>query len=152
MMPLLGSSAAETITPSSPAIMLLFAAVMMATYVGVAIERFHKTVAALCGACVLVALGLALDVFEYEKIYEFLEEDLNIFGVIIGTGILVDVTGSSGLFHFLSMLIVRATGGRATLLFLAICGLQRIQCITPAFKLCIAAFKIVMKSCRYIFE
>ena len=81
--------------------MLLFATVMMATYVGVAAERFHKTVAALCGAAVLVVLGLALGLFQYDKIYDFLKEDLNIFGVIIGTGILVDVVGRSGLFHFL---------------------------------------------------
>ena len=71
--------------------MLLFAAVMCATYVGVAIERFHKTVAALCSAAVLVSLGLGLHLFGYVKIYDFLKEDLNIFGVIIGTGILVDV-------------------------------------------------------------
>ena len=50
--------------------MLLFAAIMMATYVGVAVERFHKTVAALSGAVVLVALSLALGLFEYPKVYE----------------------------------------------------------------------------------
>ena len=112
---------AAPIQPASPGIMLLFAAVMMATYVGVAIERFHKTVAALCGAVVLVALSLALGLFEYPKIYDILEEDLNIFGVIIGTGILVDVIGKSGLFHFLGMWIVRLTGGRASTLFLTLC-------------------------------
>ena len=101
---LLASSIDETpIEPASAGIMLLFAAVMMATYVGVAIERFHKTVAALCGAAVLVSLGLGLGLFEYPKIYDFLKEDLNIFGVIIGTGILVDVVGKSGLFHFISI-------------------------------------------------
>ena len=114
-MHLLASTIDEApIEPASAGVMLLFAAVMMATYVGVAIERFHKTVAALCGAAVLVVLALGLDLFEYPKIYDFLEEDLNIFGVIIGTGILVDVVGKSGLFHFLSMWIVRLTGGRAS--------------------------------------
>ena len=120
-MQLLASSMEETIEPASAGIMLLFAAVMMATYVGVAVERFHKTVAALCGAAVLVSLGLGLGLFEYPKVYEFLKEDLNIFGVIIGTGILVDVVGKSGLFHFLSMWIVRLTGGRASALFLTLC-------------------------------
>ena len=92
---------AAPIIPSSPWIMLLFAAIMLASYVGVAIEPMHKTVAALCGATVLIGLSLALNLFEYEKIYEILEEDLNIFGVIIGTGILVDVIGKSGLFLIL---------------------------------------------------
>ena len=108
MMQLLASGVDDApIGRSSPGIMLLFAAVMLATYVGVAVERFHKTVAALCGAVVLIALSLMLGLFEYPKVYDFIEEDLNIFGVIIGTGILVDVTGKSGLFHFLSIWIVR---------------------------------------------
>lgn len=118
----LASSADESpIEPASSGVMLLFAAVMCATYVGVAVERFHKTVAALCGAAVLVTLGLFLGLFEYPKVYDFLKEDLNIFGVIIGTGILVDVVGKSGLFHFLSMWIVRLTGGSAGKLFLTLC-------------------------------
>ena len=84
-LPLLASSVeGAPITPSSPWIMVLFAAIMLATYVGVAIEPMHKTVAALCGAVVLISLSLALGLFEYGKIYEMLEEDLNIFGVIIG--------------------------------------------------------------------
>lgn len=121
-MHLIAAGIEETpIEPQSAGIMLLFAAVMMATYVGVAVERFHKTVAALCGAAVLVALSLALGLYEYPKIYDFLKEDLNIFGVIIGTGILVDVVGKSGLFHFISMYIVRFTGGRAATLFLTLC-------------------------------
>ena len=41
------ASSVESIEPESAGVMLLFAAVMMATYVGVAVERFHKTVAAL---------------------------------------------------------------------------------------------------------
>ena len=102
---------------SSPAwVMGLFGLIMLLTYVGVAYERFHKTVAALCGAAVLTALSLTLGVFaEYEAIHEHLARDLNVFGVIIGTGILVEVTGRSGLFHFLSMLIVRGTGGQVQL-------------------------------------
>jgi len=36
--------------PSSPGIMLLFVVGMLLTYVGVAHERFHKTVAALLGS------------------------------------------------------------------------------------------------------
>ena len=151
---LLASSVDESpIEPASAGVMLLFAAVMCATYVGVAIERFHKTVAALCGAAVLVVLGLALHLFEYEKIYEFLKEDLNIFGVIIGTGILVDVVGKSGLFHFLSMYIVRFTGGSASKLFLTLCVVTflfvAVLTIVPAMLILSSLVLVICRSLDY---
>ncbi|MEM9827793.1 MAG: ArsB/NhaD family transporter [Planctomycetota bacterium] len=133
--------------------MLLFAAVMVATYVGVAVERFHKTVAALCGAAVLVALGLFLDLFPYETIYDFLKEDLNIFGVIIGTGILVDVVGKSGLFHFISMWIVRLTGGRTTTLYVTLClvtfAFVSVLTIVPAMLILSSLVLVICKSLGY---
>ncbi|WP_372723188.1 ArsB/NhaD family transporter [Novipirellula sp.] len=153
-MDLLASAVEETpIEPASAGIMLLFAAVMMATYVGVAIERFHKTVAALCGAAVLVVLGIALDLFPYPKIYDFLKEDLNIFGVIIGTGILVDVVGKSGLFHFLSMWIVRLTGGQASKLYLTLCLVTflfvSVLTIVPAMLILSSLVLVICRSLDY---
>ncbi|KAA1261849.1 Arsenical pump membrane protein [Rubripirellula obstinata] len=154
MMHLLASAIEETpIEPASTGIMLLFAAIMMATYVGVAVERFHKTVAALCGAVVLVALSLWLGVYEYPKIYEFLKEDLNIFGVIIGTGILVDVVGKSGLFHFISMWIVRLTGGQAQTLFLTLCVVTfvfvAVLTIVPAMLILSSLVLVICRSLNY---
>jgi Na+/H+ antiporter NhaD/arsenite permease-like protein len=154
MMQLLAATIEETpIEPASAGVMLLFAAVMMATYVGVAVERFHKTVAALCGATVLVVLSLALGLFEYPKIYDFLKEDLNIFGVIIGTGILVDVVGKSGLFHFLSMWIVRLTGGRASALFLTLCVVTflfvAVLTIVPAMLILSSLVLVICRSLNY---
>ncbi|MFK8114487.1 MAG: ArsB/NhaD family transporter [Rubripirellula sp.] len=151
---LLASGIDETpIEPAATWIMLLFATIMMATYVGVAVERFHKTVAALCGAAVLVALGLCLGLFEYPKIYDFLKEDLNIFGVIIGTGILVDVVGKSGLFHFISMWIVRLTGGRASTLFLTLCLVTfvfvAVLTIVPAMLILSSLVLVICRSLNY---
>lgn len=141
------------IEPASAGVMLLFAAVMMATYVGVAVERFHKTVAALCGAAVLVVLGLLLDLFPYPKIYDFLKEDLNIFGVIIGTGILVDVVGKSGLFHFISMWIVRLTGGQASALFMTLCVVTfvfvAVLTIVPAMLILSSLVLVICRSLDY---
>ena len=126
---------------------------MMATYVGVAVERFHKTVAALCGAAVLVILGITLDIFEYEKVYDFLKEDLNIFGVIIGTGILVDVVGKSGLFHFVSMWIVRLTGGQANRLFMTLCFVTflfvSVLTIVPAMLILSSLVLVICRSLGY---
>ncbi|MGB7324389.1 MAG: SLC13 family permease, partial [Rubripirellula sp.] len=153
-MHLLASAIEETpIEPQSAGIMLLFAAVMMATYVGVAAERFHKTVAALCGAIVLVALSVMLGLFEFPKVYDFLKEDLNIFGVIIGTGILVDVVGKSGLFHFISMWIVRLTGGRAATLFLTLCIVTfvfvAVLTIVPAMLILSSLVLVICRSLGY---
>ena len=150
----LASAVEETpIEPASPWIMILFAAIMLATYVGVAIEPLHKTVAALCGAVVLVILSLALGLFEYDKIYDMLEEDLNIFGVIIGTGILVDVIGKSGLFHFISMWIVRFTGGRASTLFLTLCVVTfvfvAVLTIVPAMLILSSLVLVICRSLNY---
>ena len=139
--------------------MIVFAVGMLLTYVGVAYERMHKTLAALVGAGLLTLLALNLDwfgqrpLFEYHEIYEILQKDLNIFGVIIGTGILVDVTGKSGLFHFLSMLIVRATGGRAAALFFALSGLTflfvAVLTIVPAMLILSSLALVICRSLDY---
>ena len=152
--PLLASAIEDTpIEPAAAWVMILFAVVMMATYVGVAVERFHKTVAALCGAAVLVGLGLVLDLFPYERVYDFLKEDLNIFGVIIGTGILVDVVGKSGLFHFISMWIVRLTRGRAAILFLTLClvtfAFVSVLTIVPAMLILSSLVLVICRSLDY---
>jgi len=145
--------AAQTHEPASLMIMVLFVVIMLLTYLGVAHEKLHKTVAALLGASVLVLLAVVLSVIEYPSIYKILAKDLNVFGVIVGTGILVDVTGRSGLFHFLSMLIVRATGGRATYLFLAVCGLTfvfvALLTIVPAMLILCSLVLVMCRSLDY---
>ncbi|MEM6779932.1 MAG: ArsB/NhaD family transporter [Planctomycetota bacterium] len=153
-MTFLAASLTEMPIDSSPAwVMILFATIMMATYVGVALERYHKTVAALTGAAVLVVLSIALGLFEYPKVYEFLKEDLNIFGVIIGTGILVDVVGKSGLFHFISIWIVRATGGQANRLFLTLCVVTflfvSVLTIVPAMLILSSLVLVICRSLGY---
>lgn len=151
---LMGASLNEMPTTSSPPwVMLLFTTVMMLTYVGVAVERFHKTVAALCGAAILVAMGVAMGLFKYPKVYDFLKEDLNIFGVIIGTGILVDVVSKSGLFHFISMWIVRLTGGQANRLFLTLCVVTflfvSVLTIVPAMLILSSLVLVICRSLGY---
>ncbi|MCO6044687.1 ArsB/NhaD family transporter [Aeoliella sp. ICT_H6.2] len=134
--------------------MILFALGMIATYVGVALDSFHKTVAALAGAVVLVPLALILGVLpNYDATYEILSHDLNIFGVIIGTGILVDVTGRSGLFHFFSILMVKATGGRASALYFAICTLTflfvAVLTIVPAMLILSSLVLVICRKLDY---
>lgn len=136
-----------------PVVMAVFVAVMLVTYLGVAYERLHKTIAALIGGGVLALIAIYWGVYEYEHIYDFIAEDLNVFGVIIGTGILVDVVGKSGLFHFLSMLIVRATGGQAAKLYLAICALTfvfvSLLTIVPAVLIMSSLVLVICRSLGY---
>jgi Na+/H+ antiporter NhaD/arsenite permease-like protein len=152
MLELLGEQAGSH-SQAAPAVMIVFALGMLATYAGIALDRFHKTVVALLGAGLLTLLALALGLFEYPAIYEFLKKDLNVFGVIIGTGILVDVTGKSGLFHFLSMQIVRVTDGQAARLFLAICGLTfafvAVLTIVPAMLIVSSLVLVICRNLDY---
>lgn len=133
--------------------MLVYVALMMVTYIAIAYERLHKTVVALGGAAVLVAISVATGLFEYEHVYRILEEDLNIFGVIIGTGILVDVVGQSGLFHFLSIWIVRFTRGRTAPLFVALCLLTflfvALLTIVPAMLILSSLTLVICRSLGY---
>ncbi|QDT36124.1 ArsB/NhaD family transporter [Stratiformator vulcanicus] len=150
------AAATEAATSSlvgQPWVMLTFAIGMLFTYVGVAVDQLHKTVAALAGAALLVLLAIFLGLFEYEQIYKILEHDLNIFGVIVGTGILVDVIGRSGLFHLLAMRIVRATGGKASTLYFAICGLTfvfvAVLTIVPAMLILGSLVFVICRSLDY---
>ena len=60
-MPLLAD---QTHEPASLVIMVVFVAIMLLTYLGVAHEKMHKTVAALLGAGVLVLLAVILSVID----------------------------------------------------------------------------------------
>lgn len=150
---LLASGPANQHEPSSHGVMLLFAFIMMITYVGVAYERFHKTVAAFCGAIVMVALGVWMGVFPYHEVYEFLKEDLNIFGVIIGTGILVEVVGKSGLFHVVGLQFVRVVGGKASRLYFSMCALTfvfvSVLTIVPAMMILSTLVFIICRTLGY---
>ncbi len=99
-------------------VMAIFAAIMILTYIGIAYERIHKTTAALIGAGTAILLGVSLGLFPYGTVYDVLKDDLNIIGVIVGTGILVGITSRSGLFQFIGIKIVKATGGDKIRLFL----------------------------------
>ncbi|QDT15145.1 ArsB/NhaD family transporter [Alienimonas californiensis] len=146
--------------PAPGWVMTLFAVGMLLTYAGVAFDRLHKTVAALGGALVMVLLALNMQWLgeeplfaEYGDLYEVLSGELNIFAVIIGTGILVDVVGKSGLFHFISIWIVRLTHGRAGALWLAISlltfALVAVLTTVPATLILCSLVLVICRSLEY---
>ncbi|MEQ8764674.1 MAG: ArsB/NhaD family transporter [Planctomycetota bacterium] len=105
---------------ATPLLMGVFALVMVGTYVLIATEKIHKTLAAAAGALIVLVLGVWTGVFPYGDLYQFVAKDLNVLGVIIGTSVLVEVVGNSGLFHFIAIRIVKATGGDPRRLFTAL--------------------------------
>ncbi|MBA3590582.1 MAG: hypothetical protein H0W38_13580 [Methylibium sp.] len=60
--------------------MLLIGIVLVVTFALIALERLHKTLAAVLGAVVAVALALLLGVFggehPYQRVHDFIEHDL----------------------------------------------------------------------------
>lgn len=104
-----------------PLVMGLLGAIMVGTYVLIATGRMHKLTAALLGALVCTALGLATGVIgDYRLIHTILAENINVLGVIVGTSILVDISGRSGLFQFLAIKIAKRAHGDPRLLFTAL--------------------------------
>lgn len=108
-----GAVPAAAARPVGP--MIAIGLVLLVTFAFIAFDWLHKTVAALAGAIVAVALALALGVFggerPYERVHDFLHHDLGVLGVIIGTSIIVAIASASGLFHFVAIRIVKATRG-----------------------------------------
>ncbi len=104
--------------------MILIGLVMAATFALIAFNVLHKMVAALLGAIVAVVLALALGVYHgevpYQTVHHFIAHDLSVIGVIVGTSVLVEIARSSGLFHFIAVKLVKATGGDPRRLFPAI--------------------------------
>lgn len=132
---------------------ILFGGLMLLTYGLIAFEVLHKTVAALVGALVMVALAVAVGVLKpYWHVYEILGHDLNILAVIIGTSLLVDLAGQSGLFHFLAIKIVKRTGGHPLRLFLAlqllVFGFAALLTIVPAMLIVSGLTIVICKSLR----
>jgi Na+/H+ antiporter NhaD/arsenite permease-like protein len=98
---------------------------MVTTYVVVAFEWMHKSIAAMVGAAAAVIAALAFGLFPihegdtkaYQHVHHIIGHELGVIGVIIGTSILVDVASHSGLFHFIAVKIVKQTKGDPNSLF-----------------------------------
>lgn len=110
-----GPAVAET--SSRPVLpMVVLGLVLTATFLCIAFEWLHKTVAALLGAVTAVPLALLMGVYQgerpYDAVHDFIHHDLAVIGVIVGTSIIVTIAGDSGLFHFLAVRLVKLTGGR----------------------------------------
>ena len=106
--------------PAAVLPMVVIGAILVATFAAIAFEWLHKTLAALLGAIAAIVAALMLGVFHgehpYESVHEFIGHDLGVIGVIVGTSILVEIAGASGLFHFIAIKLVKLTRGKPAVL------------------------------------
>lgn len=109
------TSIPDIITPKPILPMVLIGGILAVTFAVIAFEWLHKTVAALLGAIMAVAVALVLNVYggeqPYLAVHEFLHHDLGVLGVIVGTSIIVTIASESGLFHFMAVRLLKLTGG-----------------------------------------
>jgi Na+/H+ antiporter NhaD/arsenite permease-like protein len=129
MIALLGATEAAAVAavdkPWLP--MVVLGVIMTLTYLVIAFDWMHKSLAALVGAICCIIAALALGVFVNEQghsaydqaVHDIIGHDIGVIGVIIGTSVLVEIVSRSGLFHFLAVKIVKLTRGDAGLLLIA---------------------------------
>lgn len=120
----------DAVAPDKPVLpMIVLGTLMTVTYVAIAFDWLHKSLAAMLGAVAVVAADMLLGVFRdtpghpaYQRaVHEVIGHDLGVIGVIVGTSVLVEIAGRSGLFHFLAIKIVKQTQGDPGRLFLLLC-------------------------------
>jgi len=122
----LGDAPAAVAKPALP--MIVLGTIMSLTYLAIALDWLHKSLAAMLGALLCVAFALAMGVFKDERghsaydraVHDIIGHDIGVIGVIIGTSVLVEIAARSGLFHFVAIKIVKWTHGDAKLLLLAV--------------------------------
>jgi Na+/H+ antiporter NhaD/arsenite permease-like protein len=87
---------------------MLAGGIFLAIYALIVTERIHRTLAALLGAVVVIALGLISqhDAFSAEVV------DFNVIFLLAGMMIIANILGKTGLFQWLAVEAVRRAQGR----------------------------------------
>ena len=84
-------------------------AIFAAAYLFIASEKVDKTIAAMLGAGLIIALGVAGFNDMLGKI------DLNVLGLLIGMMVIVNIMATTGVFEYLAVKIARQTKGNGVL-------------------------------------
>ena len=131
--------------------------ILVLTFVAIAFEFLHKTLAALLGAIAAVTAGLLMGVFHgdrpYQTVHEFIGHDLGVIGVIVGTSILVEIAAASGLFHFVAIKLAKLTRGKPALLLpnvmSATVGFVTFLTIAPGVLIMTSPVLVITKALNY---
>ena len=88
--------------------LLIGSAIFIITYVVIASDRIHKTIAAMAGGVVMVLLGIITQEEAFEHI------DFNVIFLLAGMMILAGVIRKTGVFGWLAIRAARLAGGGHT--------------------------------------
>lgn len=80
--------------------------IFLAVYVMIIQDRVHRTVVAMLGAAVVIALGVITQKQGFEAI------DFNTIGLLIGMMIIVGITRQSGVFEYMAIKSAKLVGGK----------------------------------------
>ncbi len=145
----------DAVKPVLP--MIVLGTIMTVTFLAIAFDWVHKSVAALTGALVSVAAAMVMGVFKDEAghsaydraVHDIIGHDIGVIGVIVGTSVLVEIVGRSGLFHFLAVKIVKQTQGDPVrlllLLMLATMGFVTFLTIAPGTLIMVSLTLVVTR-------
>lgn len=99
-------------------------AIFLLTFIAIASEKIHKTIAALIGA----SLMLLLKIVEQHKAFH--EIDLNVIFLLIGMMVIVHITSQTGVFQWIAIQIAKTAKGKPVLIIIL---LSIITAILSAF-------------------
>lgn len=99
-------------------------AIFISAYALIILEKVHRSIVALVGACLVVVLGLL------NQEQAFASIDFNTIGLLIGMMIIVGITRQSGLFEYLAVKSAKMAGGKPLAILAA---LSLITALTSAF-------------------
>jgi Na+/H+ antiporter NhaD/arsenite permease-like protein len=143
-------------TDHGPLPMIVLGGIMVATYVAIAFELLHKSLAAMTGAIAAVGAAMAFRLYGdrgFEAVHDVIGHEAGVLGVLLGTSILVEIAGHSGLFHFISVKIVKKTEGDPGKLFFYLAALTVIFCtfltIAPGTLIMVTLALAVTKELEY---
>ena len=104
---------------SPPLVMVVYVLILVMVYALIITEIVHKSIAALIGAAMGGVVGFLFGLFNAQDVVGFI--DLRTLGIIIGVMILVEVSRGSGLFQFIALKAIKASGYRPRRLFVIFC-------------------------------
>lgn len=97
---------------------VVFVLIFVVTYWLIIDHRVNKHFAAFLGAVTCGIAGWGLNTFSESELVVHLESDMLVLAIIVGNLIVVDVGSKSGLFHFISIKILKKSKGDPKLLLL----------------------------------
>jgi Na+/H+ antiporter NhaD/arsenite permease-like protein len=92
--------------------------IFVVTFVVILSDRLHRTIAAMAGAAVMLAVGLLMGFYSQEEALAAI--DFNTLGLLLGMMILVRMLQQTGFFRYVAILATKRTQGSPLLLFLAL--------------------------------